>query len=47
MVKLINRYTQTEMWVSKDRVEEYLAAGHVLAVESTECTEEKPKKKKK
>lgn len=32
MVKLINRYTGNEMYVSEDRAEEYKAAGHRLAV---------------
>lgn len=32
MVKFINRLTGTEMWVAEDRVEEYKAAGHKLAV---------------
>lgn len=31
MVKMINGLFGTEMWVSEDRVEEYLAAGHKLA----------------
>ena len=28
MIKLINRLTGTEMWVTDDRLDEYLAAGH-------------------
>lgn len=28
MKKLINRYTNTEMWVADERVEKYLKAGH-------------------
>lgn len=31
MVKFVNKLTGSEMWVAKDRVEEYLAAGHKLA----------------
>lgn len=33
MVKLINKFTGTEMYVSNDRAVEYLAAGHKPAVE--------------
>ena len=43
MIKFINRVTGTEMWVADDRVEEYLAAGHELAVKPAE----KPAKPKK
>lgn len=32
MVKMINVLFGNEMWVSEDRVNEYLAAGHKLAV---------------
>lgn len=32
MVKFINKLTGSEMWVAEDRVEEYKAAGHKLAV---------------
>lgn len=32
-VKLINKFTGTEMYVMHDRVPEYLAAGHAPAVE--------------
>ena len=28
MKKLINRYTNTAMWVADERVEKYLKAGH-------------------
>lgn len=47
MVKFINAYTGTEMWVAEDRVEEYKAAGHKLAAKSevVKPAEEKPKKK--
>lgn len=52
MIKFINRFTGTEMWVADDRVDEYKAAGHqpaVVVVEAEEkttetVTEEKPKK---
>lgn len=33
MIKLINALTGTEMWVANHRINEYLAAGHTLAVE--------------
>lgn len=50
MVKFINAYTGTEMWVAEDRVEEYKAAGHKLAaadaVKPTEDEEPKPKRRK-
>lgn len=32
MVRFINKFTGTEMYVAEDRVEEYKAAGHKLAV---------------
>ena len=48
MVKLINSLTGTEMFVADDRKEEYLAAGHKLAVipvaKKTEPTPVEPKK---
>lgn len=31
MVKFINSYTGSVMWVHESRVEEYIAAGHKLA----------------
>lgn len=40
MVKFINRLTGTVMWVADDRVEEYKAAGHKVAI-----VEEAPKPK--
>ena len=42
MVKMINVLFDNEMWVSEDRVDEYLAAGHKLAVREPVV---KPKKK--
>ena len=33
MVRMINGFTKTEMWVADDRVEEYKAAGNVLAAD--------------
>lgn len=34
MIKFINRTFGNEMWVADERKEEYLAAGHKLAVEN-------------
>lgn len=34
MVRMINGWTKTEMFVADDRVNEYLAAGCILAAES-------------
>lgn len=44
MVKMINALFGNEMYVSKDRVQEYLSAGHKLADEPKPKTE-KPKSK--
>lgn len=33
MIKLINKFTGTEMWVANERAAEYLAVGHQPAVE--------------
>ena len=33
MIKLINKTTNTPMWVADERVSEYLAAGHKSASE--------------
>lgn len=44
MVKFINYYTGTDMYVAEDRVEEYKKAGHKLAVEHKPA-EPKPAKK--
>lgn len=33
MVRLINKLTGGDMWVADNRVEEYKAAGHILAAE--------------
>lgn len=38
MMKMINGFTGTEMWVADDRVEEYKAAGHKLAADSEKPT---------
>lgn len=47
-VHLINGSTGTDMWVTADKVEEYLAAGHKLAAAPVEKpAEEKPKTAKK
>lgn len=34
MIRMINKLTNTEMWVAENRVEEYKAAGHKLAASS-------------
>ena len=49
MVKMINTFYGNEMWVSEDRVEEYLAAGHKLAADASPVKEpeERPKKTKR
>lgn len=50
MIKLINYHTGTEMWVSEDRLNEYLAAGHKLAavpVKEVKPTKEPTNKKSK
>lgn len=53
MIKFINRLTGTEMWVADERKDEYLRAGHRLAltcvkpIEKTEKTVEKPKRTRK
>lgn len=48
MVKLINAFTDTEMWVADERQDEYIAAGHKLAAapvsKPTEVVDEEPKK---
>lgn len=46
MVKLINAFTNTEMWVADDRKDEYIAAGHKPAVDIA-VSEEKPAEPKK
>lgn len=38
MMKMVNGFTGTEMWVADDRVEEYKAAGHKLAADSEKPT---------
>lgn len=45
MVKMINALFGNEMYVSEDRVEEYVSAGHKLA--DTPKPKEKPKSKTK
>jgi hypothetical protein len=45
MIKMVNRITGTEMWVADNRVGEYMAAGHKLAVEPAEKPAKKPVKK--
>lgn len=47
MVRMINGFTKTEMWVADDRVDEYKAAGHTLAAESEKPTVEETKEVEK
>lgn len=47
MVRMINGLTHTEMWVADDRVDEYTAAGHILAAESGKPTVEETKEVEK
>ena len=47
MVKMINALFGNEMYVSEDRVEEYVSAGHKLADTTPKTTTEKPKSKAK
>ncbi|MBR4681590.1 MAG: hypothetical protein IKP03_10910 [Fibrobacter sp.] len=44
MIEFINRVTGGQMWVADDRKDEYLAAGHRLAVKPVKA-EKKPAKK--
>lgn len=47
MVKFINAITGTEMLVANDRVQEYKAAGHILAADlGTKHSKEEPKQEK-
>lgn len=48
MIRLVNRNTGGDMWVSEDRLSEYLAAGHSLAA-SPDISDaaEKPAPKRK
>lgn len=48
MVKMINSYTGTEMYVSEDRVQEYLKVGHreVLKIVPAKRPEKKTVKKR-
>ena len=48
MVEMINKTFKTRMFVSEDRVNEYLEAGHLLASAPTaKAADIKPKKPKK
>lgn len=47
MVKLINWYTGSEMYVAEDRVDEYLAAGHKRPVRVEPLKAEKKATSKK
>ena len=48
MIKLINKFTGTEMYVAENRVQEYLAAGHkpAVVVPETPPLQKKPATKK-
>ena len=47
MVRFINAITGTEMLVANDRVQEYKAAGHILAADlGTKPSKEEPKQEK-
>ena len=39
MIKFINRLTKTIMWVADERKDEYLRAGHELALDSSKPIE--------
>lgn len=48
MVRFINRFTNTEMWVTDERKDEYMAAGHLLvanAPSAKPAVEDKPVEK--
>ena len=45
MIKFINRFTGSEMWVADDRKEEYIGAGHKLAPTPSEKPQKEPEKK--
>ena len=42
MIKLINNLTGTEMWVADERKDEYIRAGHTLALTCEKPVDEKP-----
>ena len=47
MIKFVNRLTGTVMWVADERKDEYLRAGHKLALscaKPSEVADEEPKK---
>jgi len=48
MVRFINRFTNTEMWVTDERKDEYMAAGHLLVANAPSAkptVEDKPVEK--
>lgn len=47
MVQLKNKLTGSVMYVHESRVDEYLAAGHLLAAKPVESEEKKPAAKAK
>ena len=44
MVKLINRFTGTEMWVADERLDDYLKLGHEMADAKPADDEPEPNK---
>lgn len=47
MVRMINAWTKTEMFVAEDRVDEYTAAGCILAADSATANAEPVKEEPK
>ena len=47
MIKFINKLKGTEMWVADERKDEYLRAGHKLALDCAKPTKEEPKEPEK
>jgi len=47
MVRFINKLTGAEMFVADDRKDEYLKAGHKLAIDKTAAPVRKSAKKEK
>lgn len=47
MIKIIHKLTGSPMWVTDERKEEYIAAGHKLAAVSSESDKPKEEPKKR
>lgn len=45
MIRFINKFTGTEMWVADNRKEEYLAAGHKPAADPVKPREKSRERK--